>query len=473
MKKVHQYEYDNLLKSIEKLEEELAEIRKYKGEVAIYQGDNWHDNPILYQTELKETALMSQIRNLREELYSYEIIKERNTEMVDLSEILNPNIVKNSDLSEEKKSQIKVKQNIIIKYPIDDKILINGIDGSGLEDTLLYRIAYLICSSDNKVDSKDILVLDPNEIYSQILKEKLAKFITNDVNEKSIISFTSEYLEEKLALYKSDEKLDIFKSSKEYEKLIKEFVESYLSGNVVTDDLKICDETLFDKEEIKSALFNSNMSLPNYNWACMYFINQYKNNYQKLSDKLTKKYTDIYLSLPFENPKRKEYVAKANEIRNILKEKGSKIIKDYFKKINRKTTDIYAIFVSNLNNYIDDDNSLLELQSETLKMLKKHKISVGDISALLYMKYLLTNDTISQKNVIVNEAQYYGESFINILKKIFPDSGLTIFNRNPEYTLDQGEFEIVSLNIQYDNSNFDIEEIKEPTSKIKQLKKDK
>lgn len=470
MKKVHQYEYDNLLKSIEKLEEELADIRRYKGEVAIHQGDNWHDNPILYQTELKETALMSQIRNLREELYSYEIIKERNTGMLDLSEILNPNIVKDLDLPEGKKSQIKVKQNIIIKHPIGGKILVNGIDGSGLEDTLLYRIAYLICSSDNKVDSKDILVLNPNEIYSQFLSEKLTKFITDDVNEKSIISFTNEYLEEKLALYKSDNASDKLKSSKEYSKLVQEFVESYLNDGIVTDDLKICDEILFSKDEIKSALFNSNKSLPNYNWACMYFINQYKDNYQKLSDKLTKKYTDIYLSLPFENSERKEYVAKANEIRNIFKEKGTKIIKDYFKKLNRKTTDIYAMFVSNLNNYIGDDKSLLQFQSETLKMIKKHKISVGDISALLYMKYLLTNNTISQKNVILNESQYYGELFINVLQIIFPDSGLTIFNRNHEYMSDQDGFEIVNLDIQYDTSNFDIEEIKEPTSKVKQLK---
>ena len=202
----------------------------------------------------------------------------------------------------------------------------------------------------------------------------------------------------------------------------------------------------------------------------MYFINQYKDNYQKLSDKLTKKYTDIYLSLPFENSERKEYVAKANEIRNIFKEKGTKIIKDYFKKLNRKTTDIYAMFVSNLNNYIGDDKSLLQFQSETLKMIKKHKISVGDISALLYMKYLLTNNTISQKNVILNESQYYGELFINVLQIIFPDSGLTIFNRNHEYMSDQDGFEIVNLDIQYDTSNFDIEEIKEPTSKVKQLK---
>lgn len=39
---------------IRSVEDELSEIRMYKGKTAIYQGDNWHDNPELYQTEAKE-----------------------------------------------------------------------------------------------------------------------------------------------------------------------------------------------------------------------------------------------------------------------------------------------------------------------------------------------------------------------------------------------------------------------------------
>lgn len=210
-------------------------------------------------------------------------------------------------------------------------------------------------------------------------------------------------------------------------------------------------------------------SVPNYDWACMYFINQYKNKFQLLSGKITEKYTSIYKSLPFENPERKEYVAKANEIRKKFKENGSKIIKDYFKKLNRKTTDIYALFISSLDTTMDDKNrSLLEFKSETLKMLKKHKISIADISALLYMRYLLTNNTILQKNVVVNESQYYGQSFINTLNKLFPSSGLTIFSRDSECKIYEEELEIVNLNYQY-NMNSDIEKITNPHIKMKKL----
>lgn len=295
MKKVHQYEYENYLKTMDKLEEELAEIRRYKGKVAIYQGDNWHDNPILYQTELKETALMAQIRNLREELCSLEIIKERNSDMIDLEDILNPDLLKDLNLSDEKKSQIKEKQNLIIKYPIDGKILINGLDGSGIEETLLYRIAYLICSSNTKNDSSAILVLNPNELYSQFLSEKLVSFITEDANQKTMESFTSEYLNEKLTIYEGNENSENFKFSEEYKKMIEKFINTYLSDGIVDDDLRICDEILFDKDEIKRALFSGDRTIPNYDWASMFFVNQYKQKFQLLSDKLIKKYRDIYI----------------------------------------------------------------------------------------------------------------------------------------------------------------------------------
>lgn len=471
MKKVHQYEYDNYLKSIEKLEEDLAKVRKYKGEVAIYQGDNWHDNPILYQTELKETALMAQIRNLRGKLLSLEIIKERNSGMIDLEEILNPDILKDLDLSDEKIIQIKAKQDLIIKYPINGKILINGVDGSGIEETLLYRIAYLICSSNTEIDSSDILVLNPNELYSQFLSEQLTIFITDDANQKTIESFTSEYLNEKITLYTADDNLEKFKFSEEYKKLMEEFVKSYLSSGIVDDDLKICDEVLFDKNEIIKILFSSNRTIPNYEWATMFFLKKYKDNFPSLLDKIIKKYRDIYLSLPFENSERRNYVERANEIEKVFKEKGTKIIKDYFKKLDRKTTDIYALFVSSLDSYVDDkDKILIDFQAETLKMLKKHKASSADAPALLYMRYLLTNTTIKQKNIIVNESQYYGKFMLSTLQKIFPTSGLTIFCRNQEYKLDQEDFEIVNLNDVYKN-NSDLEKIKNSVVKIKQLKK--
>lgn len=75
--KMDQEGFEQYLKQIEKLEEELSQTRLYKGKTAIFQGDNWHDNPELYQTEAKERSLMQQITQMRANAQNIEIV-ERN-----------------------------------------------------------------------------------------------------------------------------------------------------------------------------------------------------------------------------------------------------------------------------------------------------------------------------------------------------------------------------------------------------------
>jgi len=447
MKKIHQYEYDIRLKEIDKLEKELAKVRKYKGTVAIYQGDNWHDNPILYQTELKEVSLMAKIRNLKLELQNLEVIVERDSEMIPLEEIMKPDLVQNIDMDETKKNRIRTIQNKIIKYPINKKMIVDSVNGACLIDVLLYRIAYLICSSDYKIDSDEILCVNPNDDYSKNLSCKLRKFITEDISQQSIIEFTSQYVNEKLSMLNEDDKYNDFKQSMIYKNMLTKFLTSYFNGEIVSEDLKIDDQVLFNKDEIRNALFSGYKAVPNYDWACMYFIKQFKDNYENIVDRLCKKYYDIYKNLSYDDPLRREQVLKSNELKKLLKDKGTKIIKDYFKRLNRKVTDIYSMFICNIENYMSKtDVELLNFKSETLKQLKKHKILPSDVPALLYIKYYLTNNKVEKKHVILNESQDYGDFLFDIFEQIFSQSGITIFGIgiNSNFAID--DFENVKLN---------------------------
>lgn len=78
--KMDQEGFEQYLKQIEKLEEELSQTRLYKGKTAIFQGDNWHDNPELYQTEARERSLMQQITQMRANAQNIEIV-ERNSDV--------------------------------------------------------------------------------------------------------------------------------------------------------------------------------------------------------------------------------------------------------------------------------------------------------------------------------------------------------------------------------------------------------
>lgn len=87
--KLNKQGYEDYLKAINKKEKELADLRLYKGRDAIYQGDNWHDNPTLYQTESKERSLMLEIAKMKQELNNIEIIENLgNQTLIDIGDII-------------------------------------------------------------------------------------------------------------------------------------------------------------------------------------------------------------------------------------------------------------------------------------------------------------------------------------------------------------------------------------------------
>ncbi len=67
--------YAAYLEDIHKQEERLAKLRKFKGEVAIYEGDAWHDNFTFEQTEAEERMLMADIANRYEKLSKATVVE--------------------------------------------------------------------------------------------------------------------------------------------------------------------------------------------------------------------------------------------------------------------------------------------------------------------------------------------------------------------------------------------------------------
>lgn len=79
--------YNQYLREIEKLDEKLKKLRKYKGTEAIFLGDTWHDNPTLYQTENEERSIMFHIKDMRDKLKNIEIVeKTDNGELIDIGD---------------------------------------------------------------------------------------------------------------------------------------------------------------------------------------------------------------------------------------------------------------------------------------------------------------------------------------------------------------------------------------------------
>ena len=156
---------------IKSVEDELSEIRMYKGKTAIYQGDNWHDNPELYQTEAKERSLMQQLRIMNEKLENIEIVeKNLNSDIIDIGDIVDIEMI----FAEDDKEDMIIK---LVGGDADMKASIQEISINSPLGGAIYGKKALNMAS-YKVNENTFNVL---------IKEKIVNELSIDENSKKLI----------------------------------------------------------------------------------------------------------------------------------------------------------------------------------------------------------------------------------------------------------------------------------------------
>ena len=93
-----QKSFEDYLKQIAELEDELNKQRMYKGTDAIHQGDNWHDNPTLYQAEMVERNLMLRIREMKNRIPEIEIVeRSADDSLVEIGDVIKLDMIFSPD----------------------------------------------------------------------------------------------------------------------------------------------------------------------------------------------------------------------------------------------------------------------------------------------------------------------------------------------------------------------------------------
>ena len=338
-------------------------------------------------------------------------------------------------------ASIQKEQNDIIRKPSDMNLIVQGVAGSGKTSVALHRIAYLIYLLGNKVSSDQFLILGPNDYFLNYVSSILPDLETSPVDQKTLIDYTSDYLEEKINLKDEFEQNDIvqsiemmkkiqaFKSSLEYRNLIGKFLNNYMNNQLVENDFVVNGECVFKKEYVMDILSSFIDGVPNFNRAYLVLSTKLKDNLFEIYDSIRKKNKQIYSKLPIDSEERKKMINKSSELYNILKKDGCKLLKKYIKDINLNATKIYMKFILELGNLESTltDKEILYLQKYSLSYLQKKKICFEDIPALLYIKYKMTKKKSDYKYIIIDEAQDYGMFHFAALKEINNYSNFAIY----------------------------------------------
>jgi len=322
-------------------------------------------------------------------------------------------------------SSIQKEQNDIIRDSLYKNIIVQGVAGSGKTTVMLHRIAYLAYNYQDKYKTNQYLVLSPNKLFTDYISAILPDLEVDKVKQITYEELFLEYLNFKFqpSLLTRNKGSDYdyvshFKSSKQFVELINNFYKKY-EDKILNRDLKYKDIIVIDKDTIIE-LYPKNTN------DCMEvkikkLMDAMYDLTQKDSYTLINKINRQVKELDKQHPENKRlHIDIGYEVKQLFIKGMKNIIKDHFKIFSKDIYKLYTEFISSLNNELVKDS--------TINNITKKKFDYDDLSAMIYLKYLVCGAKLYDSYISVNvdEAQDLGYTHYIALKSIFRGAYFTI-----------------------------------------------
>ena len=341
---------------------------------------------------------------------------------------------------------IQKEQNELIRKNDSDIFVIQGPAGSGKTSIAMHKIAYLLYAEREKINSSNVMILSPNEIFNNYISDVLPGIGEDNVVQSTFNDFARAYIADFKISTKIEDIYEVVYASKEnrdnkkfeeikfiYDPIYISVLDRFIKKNK-KEFLGIVDtmngDTLFTEDEF---------------YRVQKITSKFKESLYLEGKRIIDRLANM-MGL------RQETVSSAR-IREFKKESaenltGMKIrIKDFYKKLYSNKTE-FVNFVKdvfkNQNRTCDYDlESIFELTNESIM---KDKLEFQDVTPYMYFKSriigITPNKTIGY--VFIDEAQDYSLMQYEILSMLFKRANLTLlgdinqsimpFSRHENYT---------------------------------------
>ena len=312
-------------------------------------------------------------------------------------------------------STIQHEQNRIIREPVNKNLIIQGVAGSGKTTVALHRIAYLVYNNRENIKPQQYLISGPNKFFANYISGVLPDLDVEDVKQLTYDELCSEILQENITLI--DEDIKLLKSIKNEKEL------TYQKIKVSMQFKKALDKYIKEIKEstipIYGVRINEKEIISNE------FIKQIYNSFEELDE-----YDNIKTRLMRTNLFFEKYIDEnIEQYREYSDKELKKALKTYFNKLIPKITKIYQNFLSNLDKYLEISEDIKEQVKINIINLKNKKFEFEDLSSLIYLKAKMNgiDEYGKYKQIVIDEAQDYGEFTFFSLKFILKNAAFSIF----------------------------------------------
>ena len=312
-------------------------------------------------------------------------------------------------------STIQHEQNRIIREPVNKNLIIQGVAGSGKTTVALHRIAYLVYNNRENIKPEQYLIIGPNKFFVNYISGVLPELDVEDVKQLTYDELCSEILQENITLI--DEDVKLLKSIKNEKEL------TYQKIKVSIQFKKALDKYIKEIKEsiipIYGVRINEKEIISNE------FIKQIYNSFEELDE-----YDNIKTRLMRTNLFFEKYIDEnIEQYREYSEKELKKVLKTYFNKLIPKIPKIYQNFLSNLDKYLEISEDIKEQVKINIINLKNKKFEFEDLSSLIYLKAKINgiDEYGKYKQIVIDEAQDYGEFTFFSLKFILKNAAFSIF----------------------------------------------
>ncbi|MCQ2508660.1 MAG: AAA family ATPase [Dorea sp.] len=289
---------------------------------------------------------------------------------------------------------IQKEQNAIIRNTKDKIMAIQGAAGSGKTSVALHRIAYLLYHDRERLNSKNILILSPNGVFSDYISHILPELGEENIQEMSF---------------------DIF-AYRELQDIAADCQDRY---HQVEDRIAFEDQEAIERARWKNSreyVYAIDMFLVELEDRLMDFHGVKYKGLEKSEKQILDFFYDKFMDIPLLSRMQAVMDYFVDEYETLfnreISEENMEIIKERFDSMY-VTKDIYEIY-----NWFLEDQGYPTLPD---KPLEKRVLNYEDVYPILYLKYRLCSGT-TRKNIrhlVIDEMQDYTFLQYTILSHLF------------------------------------------------------
>lgn len=420
----------------EKLHQEVVDWRAPLANL-YYSGDVGEVHYCAPDGEIHGNLLLKRILSIRDDkvLHAYE------TGIVGQESWLDQVLEKSADARlHEIVTSIQREQNLIIRAPIKEHLIVQGVAGSGKTSIALHRIAYLLYKHREEMRPENILILAPSPLFLSYISQVLPELGVEHVRQCTFQDLASSWFGKalpRICFSSADDcpapevmRRHRIKSSLEYKMMLEGFLKREEVKMLPSEDICFSRYLLVGKQELEELFLQKLTSWP-LAQRILEVQKIVKRRLEKLTDKMKQtmesmaqqKLERMMAELP-DGEERRRRAGKLLDSRNARIQEIDDHARAFLRNFPKMFSDtslssVYMRFLM--------ECSLPEVQKSTLELLKRGMMEEADLPALMLIgRAVLGVPHEKVRHIVIDESQDMSAFALQILCSCFPGATLTL-----------------------------------------------